>query len=417
MKLTSFMRARNAGQRGYVLFTMAVAIIAICGFAGLVMDVGYSEYMRRQAQAAADAGAKAAAFEIVANKIDKITAAAKQDTANNGFTDQVGGVTITVNHPPLYGSYATKTDYAEVIVRKTISTTFMSILGFPTMTIAARGVGGSGPGPACIYVLDPAASGALTVSGSGSLHSTCGVVVNSSHSKAMSTSGSACVVASEIDITGNYSNSSSCALDPTPKTGVTASPDPLAYVPAPTVGACNYNGKVTTTNGQVLSAGVYCGGISVPGGIATSFNPGTYVIVGGGLTVSGGSAISGTGITFYNTYDASHTYKPIVVSGGSSTNLSAPTSGSLEGILFFQDRSISGGSSNTISGGSGAKFAGALYFPSTPLTYSGGSTTPSSPYTIIVALTLTISGNSAVGNDYSSLTDGDPIKTKAIVAE
>src|SRR5260370_19595617 len=73
-------------EKGYVLFTMAAAMIAICGFAGLVMDAGYGEYVRRQAQSAADAGAKAAALEILTNHTDKITAAAKQDTANNGFT-------------------------------------------------------------------------------------------------------------------------------------------------------------------------------------------------------------------------------------------------------------------------------------------------------------------------------------------
>jgi len=62
-------------------------------------------------------------------------------------------------------------------------------------------------------------------------------------------------------------------------------------------------------------------------------------------------------------------------------------------------------------------FTGALYFPSTPLVYSGGSTTPGGPYTIIVAQTLTISGNSAFGSDYSTLSGGNPIKNGSILAE
>ena len=142
-----------------------------------------------------------------------------------------------------------------------------------------------------------------------------------------------------------------------------------------------------------------------------------YTLLGGGLSVSGGASISGTGITFYNTFDSTHAYKPITVSGGSQTNISAPTSGLLAGILFFEDRSVTSTSQNTISGGSGAVFAGALYFPNSPLVYSGGSASAGAPYTIIVANTLTITGNSYFNNDYSSLPSGDPVKASATIVE
>src|SRR5579862_1325856 len=172
-------------QKGYVLFTMAATIICICGFAGLVVDVGYSEYIRREAQAAADAGAKEAAFRLAAGNTNSVTTAAKRDTASNGFTDGSNNVTVTVNNPPLSGNYAGSDLYAEVIVTKNISTSFMGILGFPTMSISARSVGGTGPGTGCVFVLDPSANKALTVSGSGLLQTSCGVLVNSSNSDAM----------------------------------------------------------------------------------------------------------------------------------------------------------------------------------------------------------------------------------------
>lgn len=412
-------RALSKLRRGYVLFALAASMVAVCGFAGLATDVGYAELTRRQAQAAADAGAKAAAFEI-ANGSSAVTSAAKQDTANNGFTDGENNVTVTVSSPPSSGTYASMNNYAEVTVTRVINTGFMSVLGQRTMTISARAVGASmaTSGGGCIYVLDPTASGALTVSGSGSLRSGCGVVVNSSNTKAMVTSGSACVTASVINITGNYNSSSSCPLSPLPTTGVAASPDPLANIVAPTTGACAFT-NYKPPSGSTLNPGVYCGGITVSGGGTVNFNAGTYVLLGGGLTVSGGSSIAGQGVTFYNTANSTYSYKPIVVSGGSSTNLAAPTSGLLEGILFFQDRSISSSSQNTVSGASGAKFAGALYFPTTPLVYSGGSNTSGSPYTIIVADTLTISGPSYIGNDYSSLSSGSPVKgpSTAVLAE
>ena len=415
-------RRGNARERGYVLFTMAAAIVSLCGFAGLVVDVGYGEFMRRQAQAAADAGAKAAAFKISSGSTDSsaIAAAAKQDTANNGFTDGSNNVTVTVNYPPNSGNYSANGQFAEVIVTKSLNTSFMGALGFSSMNVSARSVGGTGPGTGCVYVMDPSASKALTVSGSGKLQTSCGVWVNSNNSDAMNVSGSAGVCANDIEIVGNYSNSGSgcggTGVSPTPVTGINPFSDPLAYVQAPAVGGCDHTGTFNG-NGLTLNPGVYCGGISVSGGNSATFNSGTYILLGGGLTVSGGSSITGTGVTFYNTGNGTYSYKPIVVSGGSATNLSAPTSGSLSGVLFFQDRSISNNSQNTISGGSGAVFTGVMYFPSTPLVYSGGSTTPGGPYTEIIAKTLTISGASAFGADYSSLSSGNPIRNGAIVAE
>jgi hypothetical protein len=47
------------------------------------------------------------------------------------------------------------------------------------------------------------------------------------------------------------------------------------------------------------------------------------------------------------------------------------------------------------------------------LTYTGGSTT-SQNYTILVADVLKIDGASNLGNDYSSLQDGSPIKAATL---
>ena len=47
-----------------------------------------------------------------------------------------------------------------------------------------------------------------------------------------------------------------------------------------------------------------------------------------------------------------------------------------------------------------------MYFSKSNLVYSGGSSLAS--YTTIVANTLTVSGNSVLNDDYSSLADGAP---------
>jgi Putative Flp pilus-assembly TadE/G-like len=406
--------ATRRSRRGYVLLTMGVAAIAIMGFAGLVADLGFGEYERRRAQAAADAGAKAAGLAIMNSQPSLIAAQAKQDTANNGFTDTVNGVTVTVNHPPLTGFYKSNNAYAEVIINKTLPTNFMGMLGVDSMTIFARGVGGGVPG-ACIYALDPAAQDAIVASGSSQINAGCGVIDESSNSKALDTTGSACITGSSIQVVGNYSGS---CISPTPKTGITSPGDPLVgKYTRPTPGACTFTNW--NNSGTTLSPGTYCGGISIGGGTTVTASAGLYILYGGGLTVSGGSNLAGTGVTFYNTNNGG-SYKPFTISGTSSaTQLSAPSSGAYEGLLFFQDPNLPSNlwsQKDTISGTSATKFEGTVYLKHTNLVYSGGSNL-NTPYTIIVADTITFSGPSVLNADYSSLSLGSPIKTNASVAE
>jgi hypothetical protein len=97
------------------------------------------------------------------------------------------------------------------------------------------------------------------------------------------------------------------------------------------------------------------------------------------------------------------------LSGNSTVNFSAPTSGPLAGILFFQDRSIpSSAAVSTITGNSSSTFDGAIYFATTAVAFNGNSSV--NGYSILVADKLVIGGNATVGNNYTSLTNGSPIK-------
>ncbi len=406
------------GQRqGFVLILMAASVVVMCGFLGLAVDVGTMQYTKRMAQTAADAAAFAGAHEVSAGHTETAETAARQDAALNGFGNGVNGVTVAVNRPPSTGFYTSDTRAVEVIVAKNSPLYFLRAYGIQSSMVRARSVARLGNRPTCVYVLDPSMSNAMVVSGSASINAGCGIQINSTDSKALVASGSACVTGTSIDIVGNYNISSSCPPSPLPTTGAPAVADPLSGLAAPSVGACNQTDYELKAGTSYLSPGVYCGGIKVSGSATTAvLNPGEYILAGGGLTVSGGASIQGDGVFFYNTMTASDSYKPIVISGGSTTSLVAPTSGTYAGILFFQDRSVVSSSQNTVSGGSGGIFEGALYFSTTPLVFSGGST-GTAAYTLIVVDKLTISGASTIGNDYSSLPGGSPIKANAVLAE
>src|SRR6185369_5070029 len=89
----------------------------------------------------------------------------------------------------------------------------------------------------------------------------------------------------------------------------------------------------------------------------------------------------------------------VAFAGGATSNLSAPTSGPWQGMLFYQDRADT--TSASLVGGSGQLMTGILYFPSASLAYTAGSTTTAQSATIICD-TLNITGNSYIAQSGNS---------------
>lgn len=413
------------GEEGQTVL-LALSLVMLLGFVGLVVDLGFLRYAERHMRSAADAGALGAAADMLySNNSGGVVAAGKADASKGGFSDGVNGVTVNVYNPPNDGPHSCANDancnqYVEALISQNQPTFFMRALNINSVPLSGRAVAWmAGNGTGCVYALDPTTNNAFVVSG-GSTKITapkCDILVDSdSSNSAYVASGGGCV-ASMIGVVGGDQWDGDCTK---PILGIVPAGDPLAYVQAPAVGSCpnpppslptgctyqNNGGlKCTATPPTDLQPGTYCSGITVDSPATVTFAAGTYVLNGGGFTVQGGANVIGNGVTFYNTGDASGSteYKPVVISGGSTTSLTAPTSGSLAGILFFQDRNIPSsftgpsGPQNTISGGSGSVITGALYFSTTPLVISGGSSLSAFTLTVAaVADTFTVSGGSNV---------------------
>jgi Flp pilus assembly protein TadG len=403
-----------------VIVLTAMMSTVLFGVMGLAIEVAGFYSVKRKMQTAADAGAKAGA--IVYWKGGDFDTEARRGATQNGYTDGTDGATVTVNHPPqlLTSTFYNNANYVEVIVRQTQNLHLISILtNTRTTTLGARAVGGLVPvSGASIVVLDPTADSAFRMSG-GTLNIPGGIQINSNDAdKALNISGgSTSITAGYINVTGG-DNCTSCT--PTPTNGAPPIPDPLAFLQAPTYDPtdCGYtdNGVVKTTalslSGGTHTIGpkpgktttVLCNGITISNSTVT-FQAGKYILLGGGFSVSGGSSVvNGTGVSFYNTCDASHSFGVVTFPGG-TFNLSAPTSGAMTGILFFQDHfsaCMPSGSINSFNGGSsGQAFTGALYFKTQELRWTGG-TGLSGAWTMMVVNTLTISGGATtIGNDFS----------------
>src|SRR6185437_14227182 len=223
--------------------------------------------------------------------------------------------------------------------------------------------------------------------------------VNSSNASAMTLNGSATVNATQILLHGNYTAGNKSVVSPAPTTGAAVNADPLVSLPAPAFSGCDHtNWTWSSSVDTTLNPGVYCGGIGITGGATITFNPGIYIINGGGFNWGGSATLNGTHVMFFLTGQNGYTAAPLNANGNGSINLSAPNSGTYEGLLFFQDRNVAYTTANTFSGNSNSSTSGAFYFPTTALNYAGSST---GRYQALVAKTINMTGNANFLNDVS----------------
>jgi hypothetical protein len=439
-------QCKRGRSRGQVLLLVTFSCVPIFAMIGMVADAGWMHYLKKSAQAAADAAASAAIFQFQdtvsgtsyvcgnpgvvcqAPTACPASVASPQNplqegclyAIQNGFSTAQANQSVTVeanttNPPPTAPGVYSAAYWVTFRVSQQVPQLFSVVLGNTTGTVAARATAAVTPAKDCIYALDPAASGALSVKGTAALNASCGVYVDSNSASAITTDGSAILSATEYNVVGGTNVHS--PLSPTPNLGVPPLPrDPLASLPAPTVPAgCDYtNYKVKGWATPTLSPGVYCNGISITNGTA-NFSPGVYILKGGGMTTQdSNSQAVGTGVMFYNTYDASHAYGSINLAATSNVSLTAPTSGTYAGILIFEDRSVSGHPVESFGGGSTSKFEGTIYEPNSNITFTGNATL-NAAYTILIANQISMVGTSNVQNNYSSLIGGTPIKEVGLV--
>jgi hypothetical protein len=230
-------------------------------------------------------------------------------------------------------------------------------------------------------------------------------MVNSTNAKAIDGGGCAQASPGGIGVSGGYD---ATCLTPTPSTGVPPMLDPLSHLNPPLIPDSPVATGLKISGGTItVEPGRYDGGIQITGGTVI-FNPGTYIL-NTGMHVSGNTTLKGKGVTFYNTnLDSKGSWGTINISGTVEADLTAPTSGDLAGVLFFFDRNAPyKNTTSSISGSSTSRYEGALYFPSTDLDFKGGSA--STNWTMIIANTLTISGNSIIRNNYAGSTVPVPL--------
>jgi hypothetical protein len=400
-------------QSGQVLVFSAIMLTVLLGFAGLALDLGLATMDRRKAQVAADAAALAGAAQLPGSPGSIATSQATL----NGFTAG-SSVAVTVSNPPVAGAHVGDSAYVQVKVSKQVPTGFLRVLGINSVAVSANAIATHKGGFDCaIYVLDPTASSALLAAGNASVHGGGGCIqVNSNATPALKLNGGATVSADgAILVKGTCSGTTS----PVCTTGQPVVPDPLASVPIPPdpglpssvpLGCLAILGPVICTfapsTTQTISPGVY-NSITAKGDL--TLNAGTYIITGSFQT-SSTARLRGTGVTLYfacpklsapywqDCNTSGQNGGSLSLGGSAGFTLSAPTSGTYQGMLIFYDRNNT--SDLSMTGNSNYTTSGTIYCArcATNLTGTSGSSGTFSSW--LVTGTLSLHGTPDVLVDY-----------------
>jgi Flp pilus assembly protein TadG len=409
--------ARFAGDRaGVSAIIMGLAITVMMGAAGLAVDGGIWYADRRAAQGAADAAAYSAAIDFM-HSTNPSAAYAKATAlavaAQYGFTNGVGGVTVTVNSPATSGNYTSASENAfEVIVAKS-EPLFFSSFYLTSAAIKARAVAVPGASSKyCVEVLDSNSSVLNTLFNIGANAtvdlSDCGIVDDGPSSCAIDVTGNVTLLTQNLSVVGNVCTVSPATVTVSGAKSVGAAPiaNPyssmsVAAVEGSTSMTCGVSPVTSSGQTYTISPGVYCG-LSVASGATLNMNPGIYYVNGGVFNLQSGSTTNANGVTIILTGNLIINYATANIAPGATLNLTAPTTGATAGLAMWSDAAspiiLSQPLTSIMNGGATMTINGALYFPTQMVDFSNGSTNTAA-CTQLVGYEITFEGGSRFSNE------------------
>lgn len=405
MRALSRLRGLLSNEQGNVLIVAAATMPLLIGSAALAIDTIQMDLWKRQLQRAADSGALAGAYAVTQSKA--ASAAVTRDLLLNNDVTLSGSP--VVQNAPTTGPFAGNVRAVRVVLTSQRTLPFMSFFTRAASTVTVEATAASiFQGQYCMVSLEDGNVTGITFTGSTSVDLGCGVVSNSRAAVAVSAGGSATVRASPVSAVGGVPSSTAYVTGTTLMPYVPAQADPYASLPRTPSSpvTCDPELKIKsnepreTIGNPALTDNVKCyKGMDIKGDV--TFAPGTYYIAGGSLSLGAQANVIGAGVTFILTHDPadSTSFATISMNGGAVVNLSSPSSGTYDGVLFYGDPRAPYGSTH-INGNSASIIEGGIYFPSRELTFNG-NTGLQTRCIQLVARRLNFSGNSSVQNDCS----------------
>jgi Flp pilus assembly protein TadG len=427
---------RDDGEEGQAVVLFAIMMLALLFAVGLAIDAGQLYSAKRAEQEAADAAAFAGAVVLYQQGTGaQAIAAARSDALTNGYIsgggcalstpgacyDAATQTTVTVNWPPLSGSFIGNIKHLEVSITRQVQTALVPAEA-AFNPVRARGVAGSEPlnngyaimaldrGNTC-EAFNTQSNGDLHLFGGGILvNSTCGSAAENDQDNA----GRFTIQSPyTLDVTGNATGHWS-DVGVTVNAGHNQVPDPFALFPRPNTGGmpvCNSLAACQDAAGN-QNPGVYNVNLGGNGNTDMTLNPGIYVLRAG-MDTAGNNNVNGDNVLLYNTYSTYPTQLApgavgncgqINLQGNAVSTLSAQTTGPWANLLAFEDPNCTvpmeiGGNGTFVGTGS-------IYLPSAEFVFDGNPSTLNGSQ--LIARTVNIQ-NGNITINYDPSTTAQPI--------
>lgn len=373
MKKVSWFHRLIRCKRGNTLIIVAGAAPLLIGASALGLDTIQVTLAKRSLQRSADSAAMAGAYASLQNA--PVNAAVTRDLTHNNGMDLAGAPTI--ENAPTTGPFAGNARAVRVVLQANRSVPFMSFFTGSTMTVRVEATAAAVPdGVYCVISLESTAATGVSFAGSTNTDLGCGVATNSTGAEAISVNGNPQVTASPIAAVGGVPDPSRFSSGTVTLPYSPPQPDPFAVLPAadiPSGMTCQPALSVGPNETQTVSPGCYRG-MDIKGTV--TFEPGVYYIDGSTLSFGSQASVTGNGVTFVLTSSSATTSPSSIaqldMNGGATVNLTAPNSGTFNGVLVYQHRNAPL-TNQHINGNSTSHIDGAFYMPSTEITFNGNA--------------------------------------------
>lgn len=380
----SIFRRFGRSNSGVVALVVALAAPVLVIMAGVAVDLARTVKARTTLQQAADAAVLAGAGAMrttSAPAASSVAEAIARDLARS--LDNLAVSTST-----------TTTDM-QADLAADVPTTLLKLAGSSSVHLKARARARLlGSTPTCIVVLDIAQKDAFDVDNATLNAKGCAAYSNSKAPDSIWLDKGSALNTEFTCSSGGAKATGGATFNPPAITDCPVKTDPLMGWPAPPVGTTCDAKKLSIAVTTVLTPGVYCGGINVQTNAAVTLLPGVYVIKDGPLKLNGDASLVGSGVSLYLTGNGAI----LDVDGAAAMNLSAPSAGSMTGILVFEDPAASLNNVHKLHSRNAPNLLGTIYLPRGELQIGapGGYTATSdgmaqnSAWTIIVARVLSV---------------------------
>jgi hypothetical protein len=387
-------------DRGVSAVFFALSISSTVGVVGLGVETGLWFSERRQYQTAADAGAIAGAMQMATQMTANQTAAldttstgsAWKETVRNGATDNTANILVSQLSSPTRARVDVTQPKASILAG-------LALPDGVTITTAAEATVVSLGSP-CITALSTADVTAISVQGGATLNAPNCIITSNSPANGTTTggndpasvivAGNATLNAAQIRTAGSVAQNGTSSVE-APLTGMGDSTNPFADLPDPSTTLPPATPCVTVAAGTLTggSGTQFCssgnGNVTLANGTFTL--DGVFYVNNGNFTIGPNATVTSgaDGATIIMT--GTNKIGSITVSA-SATNpvtLTAPSTGTYKGLVFYQDpdapapanNNTSGNGVNSFNGGSGLSMSitGGIYTPSQTVVFQGNAST------------------------------------------